>query len=92
MTCLSTALLFCVLPIIIYMALPEELSVWLYSVLPAGAVSLQTSILYAAADFNFWNIGPLAVWLPHAMLGAYVMEIPLFAALTVHSHTTHKVR
>ena len=91
-TCLSTALLFCVLPIIIYMALPEELSVWLYSVLPAGAVSLQTSILYAAADFNFWNIGPLAVWLPHAMLGAYVIEIPLFAALTVRSHTTHKVR
>ncbi len=91
-TCLSTALLFCILPIIIYMAMPEEISIWLYSILPAGALSLQTSILYAAADFDFWNIGSLSVWLPHAMLGAYVVEIPLFAALAIHSYASRKDR
>ena len=90
--CLSTALLFCILPIIIYMALPEEIGIWIYSILPAGGTSLQTSMLYAAADFNFWNIGPVAVWLPHVMIGAYVVEIPLFAGLALYSYTTHKIR
>lgn len=88
--CLSTALLFCILPVIVYMALPEEIGIWIYGILPAGAVSLQTSILYAAADFDFWNIGNTAIWLPHVMLGAYVVEIPVFAGLTIYSYITHK--
>lgn len=87
--CLSAALLFCILPIVVYMALPEELAIWIYSVLPASAVSLQTSILYAAADFDFWNIGSLAVWLPHVMIGAYVVEIPVFAGLAVRSYVKY---
>ena len=87
--CLSSALLFCILPIIIYMALPEEIGLWIYSILPAGGTGLQTSILYAATDFNFWNIGPVAVWLPHVMVGAYIVEIPLFAGLSVYSYITH---
>lgn len=88
--CLSTALLFCILPILIYMALPENVAIWIYSVLPAGAVSLQTCILYAAAEFDFWNIGSIAIWLPHVMLGAYVVEIPIFMGLTVYSYTRHR--
>ena len=71
------------------MALPEELAIWIYSILPASAVSLQTSILYAAADFDFWNIGSLAVWLPHVMIGAYVVEIPVFAGLAVWSYVKY---
>lgn len=88
--CVSAALLFCILPVIIYMALPEEVAIWIYSILPASPVSLQLAILYAAADFDFWNIGPLAIWLPHVMLGACVVEIPLFAGLTLHSYFTHR--
>lgn len=90
--CLSAALLFCILPVIVYMALPEEIATRIYSILPASAVSMQTSILYAAADFDFWNIGSLSVWLPHAMLGAYVVEIPLFTVLAVHSYASRKDR
>lgn len=90
--CLSAALLFCILPIIVYMALPEEIATRIYSILPASAVSIQTSILYAAADFDFWNIGSLSVWLPHAMLAAYVVEIPLFTVLAVHSYVKRKHR
>ncbi len=90
--CLSSALLFCILPIIIYMALPEEISIWIYSLLPAGALSLNTSILYAAAEFDFWNIGSIAIWLPHVMIGAYVVEIPLFARLSVYSYSKYRVK
>lgn len=89
--CLATALLFCILPIIIYMTLPKEIGVWLYSILPAGAVSLQTSILYAATDFDFWNIGNIAIWLPHVMIGASVIEIPLFSGLAVYSYVKYRI-
>ena len=87
----SIAFLFCILPIIVYMALPAEIGNWIYSVLPAGGIGLQTSILYAIIDFDFWNIGNIAIWLPHVMLGAYIIEIPLLAFLTVHSYSRHKV-
>lgn len=89
--CLSTALLFCILPVVLYMILPEEIGIWLYSILPAGGSGLQTSILYAAAEFDFWNIGNIAIWLPHAMLGAYAVELPLFTFLAVFSYCRHQV-
>lgn len=89
--CLSTALLFCILPILVYMILPQDLGQWIYSILPACTTGLQTSILYAAADFDFWNIGTIAIWLPHVMIGACVIEIPLFAFLTVTSYAKHKI-
>lgn len=85
-TSLSMALLFVFLPIILYMALPDEIGKWIYSVLPAGGVGLQTSLLYAMIDFKFWNIGNFAIWLPHVMIGAYLIEIPLFGILTAISY------
>lgn len=88
---LSAALLFCILPIILYMVLPDEIGSWIYSILPAGGVGLQVSILYAAVDFAFWNIGNIAIWLPYVMLGAYVVEIPLFVVLTVYSYLRHRL-
>ncbi len=87
---LSVSLLFCILPIIVYTALPADIGSYIYSVLPAGGTGLQTSILYAAIDFDFWNIGNLSVWLPYVMLGAYAVEIPLFFILTVCSYSRHK--
>lgn len=85
----STALAFCVLPLVVYMAFPADISPWIYGILPAGAAGLQTSGLYALIGFDFLNIGKLAVWLPHVMVGAYVVEIPLFACLAVYSYTKH---
>lgn len=87
---LSTALLFCVLPMILYMALPEEIGNYVYTILPAGGNGLQSSMLYALVDFNYWNIGDIAVWVPHVMLGAYAIEIVLFVGLTVYSYTRHR--
>lgn len=86
---LSVSLLFCILPIIAYLALPDQIGIWIYPVIPAGGLGLQTSILYAVIDFEFWNIGNFALWLPYVMLGAYVIEIPLFLFLTVYSYYRH---
>ena len=88
---LAVALVCCILPVILYVALPSEIGQWIYTVLPAGGVALQTSFLYTLVDFAFWNMGNLAIWTPYVMLGAYCVEIPLFLCLAVYSYCTHKV-
>ena len=88
---LAVALVCCILPVILYAALPSEIGQWIYTILPAGGVALQTSFLYTLVDFAFWNIGNLAIWTPYVMLGAYCVEIPLFLCLAVYSYCTRKV-
>ena len=87
---LSVSLVCCILPVILYVALPSEIGQLIYTVLPAGGVALQTSFLYTLVDFAFWNMGNLAIWTPYVMLGAYCVEIPLFLCLAVYSYCTRK--
>ena len=87
---LAVALVCCILPVILYVALPSEIGQWIYTILPTGGVALQTSFLYTLVDFAFWNMGNLAIWTPYVMLGAYCVEIPLFLCLAVYSYCTRK--
>ena len=87
---LSVSLVCCILPVILYVALPSEIGQWIYTILPASGVALQTSFLYTLVDFAFWNIGNIAIWTPYVMLGAYCVEIPLFLCLAVYSYCTRK--
>lgn len=89
---LSVALLFCMLPVVVYMAAPSEIGTWIYTILPTGGVALQTSFLYSFIDFAFWNIGKTAIWTPYVILGAYIVEIPLFLGLALHSYCRHTVK
>ena len=86
---LSSALVFGILPVVVSMAVPGALSTWLCCVLPASGTSIQASILYAITDFQFLNLGGLAVWTPYAMIGTCVVEIPLFSFLAVRSYCGH---
>ena len=86
---LSSALVFGILPVVVSMAVPGALSTWLCCILPASGTSIQASILYAITDFKFLNLGGLAVWTPYAMIGACVVEIPLFSFLAVWSYCGH---
>ncbi|MDE7218739.1 MAG: ABC transporter permease subunit [Oscillospiraceae bacterium] len=88
---LASALVFCIAPAVISMTAPGTLSTWLCSVLPASGTSIQASILYAVTDFRFLHLGKLAVWMPHAMIAACVVEIPLFSFLAVRSYCRHTV-
>lgn len=87
---LSVALLFCILPIVVYMAFPTNIGNMIYPLLPASGAGLQTSFLYTATEFGFWNIGDISLWIPHVMLGIYAIEIPLFAVLAVFSYSKHR--
>lgn len=89
MTSLAAALVFCVAPVVVYMTIPGELSLWLCTFLPASGVSIQASILYALTDFKFLNLGNFAVWTPYAMIAVSLIEIPLFSCLAVRSYCGH---
>lgn len=86
---LSVALLFCILPIVVYMAFPTDIGNLIFPLLPASGAGLQTSFLYTAAEFDFWNIGDISIWIPHVMFVAYAVEIPLFMILAVCSYVRH---
>lgn len=86
---LASSLVFCIAPAVISMTVPGALSAWLCSILPASGTSIQASVLYAITDFQFLSLGGLAVWTPYAMVGACVVEIPLFAFLAVRSYCKH---
>ena len=88
---LASGLVFCIAPAVLSMAAPGELSAWLCSILPASGTSIQASILYAITDFRFLSLGGLAVWTPYAMIGACIIEIPLFGFLAVRSYCGHTV-
>ncbi len=87
---LGMGLVFCILPLIIYIALPDWIATWICGVLPSSGAGLQTSFLYTATDFQFLNFGNFSVWLPYATLVACVIEILIFVSLTVYSYIYHK--
>lgn len=86
---LASSLVFCIAPVVISMTAPGALGTWLCSILPASGTSIQASVLYAITDFQFLNLAGLSVWTPYAMIGACVIEIPLFAFLAVRSYCRH---
>lgn len=88
---LALGLAFCIAPAVLSMTVPEPLSMWLCSILPASGTGIQASILYAMTGFQFLNLGGLAVWTPYAMAGACMIEIPLFAVLAVRSYSSRRV-
>ena len=88
---LAASLVFCIAPVVICMTVPGALSTWLCSILPASGTSIQASILYAITYFQFLNVGGLSIWTPYAMIGACVIEIPLFSFLTIRSYCKHTV-
>lgn len=88
---LASSLVFCIAPVVICMTVPGALSTWLCSILPASGTSIQASILYAITDFKFLNIGGLSIWTPYTMIGACIIEIPLFSILTIRSYCKHTV-
>ena len=86
---LASGLIFCIAPVVLSMTMPGALSTWLCSILPASGTSIQAGILYAITGFKFLSLGELAVWTPWAMIGACIIEIPLFSFLAVRSYCRH---
>ena len=86
---LAMSLMVCILPIVIYIALPTQIATWINAFTPSSGVGLMTSILYSLIDFIFLNVGNVSVWLPYVMIGAGIIEIPVFILGAVRNYIVY---
>lgn len=88
---LSLGFALCILPLFVYVIIPDKVGLWMNCILPSGGVCLQTSYLFQLIDFQFLNIGGLSVWVPYAMAAFAIVEIPLFLVVTIRCYLNYKV-
>ena len=88
---LSLGFVLCILPLFVYVIIPDKVGLWMNCILPSGGVCLQTSYLFQLIDFQFLNIGGLSVWVPYAMVAFAIVEIPLFLVVTIRCYLNYKV-
>jgi len=88
---LSLGFALCILPLFVYIIIPDKVGLWMNCILPSGGVCLQTSYLFQLIDFQFLNIGGQAVWIPYVMAAFAIAEIPLFLVITIRCYLNYKV-
>ena len=88
-TALSLALLFCLAPIILYMASSGNAVSWLRCLLPSGGVSILGGFAGEMTDFNFLHLRNFSVWSPYVIAAASLIEIPVFLAAASWSYCRH---
>lgn len=88
LSALLISIVACLLPTFLYSALGGN---WISCILPSGGVGMHNNLLYQLIDFNYLHIGQMSFWTPYVILGAAVIEIPLFVFLTVRAYCKHQV-
>ena len=83
---LKTALLIGLLPVILYMISDAGWANVIRYLLPSGGIGLSNSFLYELLGTNFVHIGSAVIWSPHFIIGAALIEIPLFLGVTVWTY------
>ena len=89
---LGISLMICILPIVFYIALPNDVATWVNAFIPSSGVGLVTSILYSLVDFVYLSVGKISVWLPYVMVGIGIIEIPVFVLGAIGSYMEYKRR
>lgn len=83
---MKIALPFCLLPAVLYMLSSANIVNIIRCILPSGGLGLTNSFLYELLGTNFVHAGPAVIWTPWLIIGAAVVEIPLFFLLTVRAY------
>lgn len=89
---LSLGMLFFFLPTVVYASIPGDIGTWLLCILPSSGTSILSAWQFVLTDFEYLNIGNIAVWTPYAMIGFTVIELGVFTGLTLHSYCAHKIK
>ena len=89
---LGISLMICILPIVFYIALPTDAATWVNAIIPSSGVGLVTSILYCLMDFVYLSVGQVSVWLPYVMIGACIVETPIFILGAVGNYIRYSDR
>ena len=89
---LSMGILFFFLPTVVYASIPGKIGTWLLCILPSSGASIQSAWQFVLTDFEYLNIGNIAIWTPYAMIGFTVIELVVFTGLTLYSYNGHKIK
>ena len=89
---LSMGILFFFLPTVVYASIPGKIGTWLLCILPSSGASIQSAWQFVLTDFEYLNIGSIAIWTPYAMIGFTVIELVVFTGLVLHSYCAHKIK
>lgn len=90
-TTLIIAFAFCLLPTILFSVGQGNVINLLTCLLPAGGTGLTNSFCYQLNQITFIQIGSFNTWAPYLMMGAAIIEIPLFFVLSIHAYCKHQV-
>lgn len=92
-TTLIIAIAFCLLPDILYLVTQGagNLAGLMSCVLPSGGLGINNNLFYQLGKMLFIQVGPFSIWSPYLIMGAAIMEIPLFFILSVRAYCKHQV-
>lgn len=76
------SIVLCMLPTIIYMVSSSNVADILRCIFPSGGIGLTNSFFYEVMGLHFIRLGTGYIWTPHLIMGAAILEIPLFLVLT----------
>ena len=82
----------CILPIVFYIAFPTEVATWINTFIPSSGVGIVTNILLLLVDFVYLSVGQVSVWLPYVMIGACIVETPIFILGAVGNYIRYSDR
>ena len=88
---LAISLVFCMLPVILSVALPERAADLAGCILPGGGIGIQNSLLCELTDFHFLHFGDVSFWKPWVMLAASAAEAPVFLGLALHGYCRRRM-
>lgn len=83
---LKIAILVGLLPIIISVMSSSNPAKLVRCILPSGGIGFTDSFLFDLLGTQFVHLGPAVIWTPYLVLGAALVEIPLFLFLAVRSY------
>lgn len=88
LTAILISIVVALLPAILYTVAGNS---WIVYILPTSGIGLQNSWLYQLVDINFLIIGKSGIWTPYVMGIVTILELIIFAILSVYSYCKHKV-
>ncbi|MDO4281780.1 MAG: hypothetical protein Q4C56_09130 [Peptococcaceae bacterium] len=86
----ASSLGLCILPMIVYLFVPEGAINWVNTLLPSSSLALQASVLYQMREFGVLMLGNFICWVPIAMIVVCAIELPIFAALALVSYNCRR--
>ncbi|WP_368490563.1 ABC transporter permease subunit [Clostridium sp. BJN0013] len=85
------SIVFCILPHILSSISGSNIMNWIRMILPSGGTGLGNSFGCELVGLTFLKLGSFSLWAPYVVIGAAIISIPLFVALTILSYCKHEL-